>query len=173
MLFNSPEFIYFFLPFSIAAWWGLQRINRGQDAQRLVIICSVYFYGWWDTRYVPLLIGNTLINFYLGQKLSQTRSKALLMAGLVYNIGLLGYFKYVDFFHDNWNALAGSQRPLLHRMLPLGISFFTFQVIAYLVDCYKGRVGDFNLRRFAFSISFFPHFIAGPILHYSDVMPQL
>jgi len=173
MLFNSPEFIYFFLPFSIAAWWILQRMERENDAQLLVIICSIYFYGWWDTRYVPLLIGNALINFYLGQTISKTKSKALLIAGLVYNVGLLGYFKYADFFIENWNGLTGSQNSLLHLILPLGISFFTFQVIAYLVDCYKGYVSDFNLRRFAFSISFYPHLIAGPILHYSDVMPQL
>lgn len=173
MLFNSPEFIYFFMPFSIAAWWVLQRMNREQDAQWLVVICSIYFYGWWDIRYVPLLIGNALGNFYLGQKISQTKSKTLLAAGLIVNVGLLGYFKYADFFIENWNALAGSQNSLLHLILPLGISFFTFQVIAYLVDCYKGYVSDFNLRRFAFSISFYPHLIAGPILHYSDVMPQL
>jgi alginate O-acetyltransferase complex protein AlgI len=173
MLFNSPEFIYFFLPFSIAAWWTLQRMERENDAQLLVIICSIYFYGWWDTRYVPLLIGNALVNFYLGQTISKTKSKALLVGGLAYNIGLLGYFKYADFFIENWNGLTGSQNSLLHLILPLGISFFTFQVIAYLVDCYKGYVSDFNLRRFAFSISFYPHLIAGPILHYSDVMPQL
>ena len=173
MLFNSHEFIYFFMPFSIAAWWGLQRMNREQDAQWLVVICSIYFYGWWDIRYVPLLIGNALGNFYLGLKISQTKSKTLLTAGLIVNVGLLGYFKYTDFFIENWNALAGSQHSLLHLILPLGISFFTFQVIAYLVDCYKGYVSDFNLRRFAFSISFYPHLIAGPILHYSDVMPQL
>ena len=173
MLFNSPEFIYFFLPFSIAVWWILQRMKREQDAQWLVIICSIYFYGWWDTRYVPLLIGNALVNFYLGQTISKTKSKALLIAGLVYNVGLLGYFKYADFFIENWNTLTGSQNALMHLILPLGISFFTFQVIAYLVDCYKGYVSDFNLLRFAFSISFYPHLIAGPILHYSDVMPQL
>jgi alginate O-acetyltransferase complex protein AlgI len=173
MLFNSPEFIYFFLPFSIAAWWCLQKMNREQDAQWLVVICSIYFYGWWDTRYVPLLIGNALGNFYLGQKIAETKSKTLLIAGLMVNIGLLGYFKYADFFIENWNAVADSEYSLLQLVLPLGISFFTFQVIAYLVDCSKGSVSDFNLGRFAFSISFYPHLIAGPILHYSDVMPQL
>lgn len=173
MLFNSPEFIYFFLPFSIAAWWALQKLEREHDAQLLVILCSVYFYAWWDTRYVLLLIGNALANFYLGQRISQTKSKALLSAGLLYNIGLLGYFKYANFFIENWNSATGHDAPSLQLALPLGISFFTFQVIAYLVDCYKGYVEDFNLRRFAFSISFYPHLIAGPILHYSDVMPQL
>ncbi|MCX7096306.1 MAG: MBOAT family protein [Methylococcales bacterium] len=173
MLFNTPEFLYFFLPFSIAAWWFLQRLGREKLAQMLVIISSVYFYGWWDMRYVPLLIGNAVFNFYLGQTLAKTKSKALLVAGLAYNIGLLGYFKYADFFIENWNALSGGHNPPLHLILPLGLSFFTFQVIAYLVDCYKGYVSDFNLRRFAFSISFYPHLIAGPILHYADVMPQL
>jgi alginate O-acetyltransferase complex protein AlgI len=173
MLLNSPEFIYFFLPFSIAVWWLLQKLEREHDAQLLVIICSVYFYGWWDTRYIPLLIGNAIANFYVGQRISQTKSKNLLMVSLLYNIGLLGYFKYSDFFIANWNTATDHDVPLLHLILPLGISFFTFQVIAYLVDCYKGYVEDFDLRRFAFSISFYPHLIAGPILHYSDVMPQL
>ena len=173
MLFNSPEFIYFFLPFSIATWWLLQKLEREHDAQLLVIICSVYFYGWWDTRYVPLLIGNAVANFYVGQRIFQTKSKKLLIAGVLYNVGLLGYFKYSDFFIENWNVVTGNDVPVMHLILPLGISFFTFQVIAYLVDCYKGFVEDFNLRRFAFSISFYPHLIAGPILHYSDVMPQL
>ncbi len=173
MLFNSPEFIYFFLPFSIATWWILQKLERENDAQLLVIICSAYFYGWWDTRYVPLLIGNAIGNFFLGWKISKTKSKSLLVIGLVYNIGLLVYFKYANFFLENWNDLTGSRTEALKLVLPLGISFFTFQVIAYLVDCYKGYVEDFNLRRFAFSISFYPHLIAGPILHYSDVMPQL
>lgn len=173
MLFNSPEFIYFFLPFSIAGWWGLQALQRDQDAQWFVILCSIYFYGWWDTCYVPLLIGNAVGNFYLGQTIAKTRSRALLIAGLLYNIGLLGYFKYVDFFLENWNLANGSAYPMLQLVLPLGLSFFTFQVIAFLVDCYKGYVEDFELGRFAFSISFFPHLIAGPILHYSDVMPQL
>jgi alginate O-acetyltransferase complex protein AlgI len=106
MLFNSPEFIYFFLPFSIAAWWVLQRMEREHDAQWLVVICSIYFYGWWDTRYVPLLIGNAIGNFYLGQKASQTKSKTLLITGLIYNIGLLGYFKYTNFFIENWRGLC-------------------------------------------------------------------
>jgi alginate O-acetyltransferase complex protein AlgI len=173
MLFNSPEFIYFFLPFAIAGWWGLNALQREQDAQRFVILCSIYFYGWWDTRYVPLLVGNAIGNFYLGQVIAKTRSRALLIVGLVYNIGLLGYFKYADFLLENWNLANGSAYPMLQLVLPLGLSFFTFQVIAYLVDCYKGYVEDFDLGRFAFSMAFFPHLIAGPILHYSDVMPQL
>jgi D-alanyl-lipoteichoic acid acyltransferase DltB (MBOAT superfamily) len=173
MLFNSPEFIYFFVPFSIAIWWVLQKIEREKDAQCLVIICSLFFYGWWDTRYVPLLIGNAFFNFYLGQLISMTKLKPLLILGLIYNIGVLGYFKYADFFILNWSIVSSSEYSQIQIILPLGISFFTFQVIAYLVDCYKGHVSDFNLRRFAFSISFYPHLIAGPILHYSDVMPQL
>jgi len=172
MLFNTPEFIYFFLPFSIALWWWLNRLDEA-IAQWFIVGCSIYFYGWWDTQYVGLLISNAIGNFYLGRQIARTKTKPLLIAGLLYNVGLLGYFKYADFFIENWNALSGNQASMMHLILPLGISFFTFQVIAYLVDCYKGYVSDFNLRRFAFSISFFPHLIAGPILHYSDVMPQL
>lgn len=173
MLFPSPEFIYFFLPLSVLAWWSLQRAGRSNEAQWLIVFCSIFFYGWWNVSYVPLMIGNALVNFYLGLYIFKTSSRRCLVAGLIYNIGMLAYFKYVDFFIDNWNYIANTQFQALRLVLPLGISFFTFQVIAYLVDCYMGRVHDFSLRRFAFSISFYPHLIAGPILHYSDVMPQL
>jgi len=173
MLFNSPEFIYFFLPFSVALWWYFQRLQQEQAAQWFIVVCSVYFYGWWDTRYVPLLMGNAIGNFYLGKQIAKTRSRSLLIVGLAYNVGLLGYYKYADFFIGNINAATDHHVALLHVALPLGISFFTFQVIAWLADCHKGLVADFNLRRFAFSVSFFPHLIAGPILHYADVMPQL
>jgi alginate O-acetyltransferase complex protein AlgI len=173
MLFNAPEFIYLFLPFSLAAWWRLIKLQRDQDAQWAVVFCSLFFYGWWDTRYIPFLTGSAVVNFYLGHTVYATRSKPLLGIALGLNIGLLGYFKYTDFFISNWSEVSGADIPLLHIVLPLGISFFTFQVIAFLVDCYKGYVNDFHLGRFAFSLSFFPHLIAGPILHYSDVMPQL
>jgi D-alanyl-lipoteichoic acid acyltransferase DltB (MBOAT superfamily) len=173
MLFNSPEFIYFFLPFTIVIWWLLHRLDKSDYAQWFVIYASLFFYGWWDVRYVPLLVVNALINFYLGQMINHYLSRSLLILGLVWDIGLLAYFKYADFFIENWGAVTGNKFSLIDVILPLGISFFTFQAIAYLVDCYKGLVVDFNLRRFAFSITFYPHLIAGPILHYSDVMPQL
>jgi alginate O-acetyltransferase complex protein AlgI len=172
VLFNTPEFIYFFLPFSLIMWWWLKRLDEA-IAQWFIVGCSIYFYGWWNTAYIGLMVGNAIANFYLGKVLSINNSKGLLTVGVLYNVGLLGYFKYADFFLENWNSLSGNQVAMLHLVLPLGISFFTFQVIAYLVDCCKGHVADFSLRRFAFSISFFPHLIAGPILHYSDVMPQL
>jgi D-alanyl-lipoteichoic acid acyltransferase DltB (MBOAT superfamily) len=173
MFFNSPEFMYFFLPFSISAWWLLQKTDKEREAQTVIIGVSIFFYAFWDTRYLPLLIGSAVGNFYLGERISETKSKYLLVFGLIANMGLLGYFKYANFFIENWNVISVSQQSLFQLTLPLGISFFTFQVIAFLVDCHKGYVTDFDLRRFAFSISFFPHLIAGPILHYSDVMPQL
>jgi len=173
MLFTSPEFIYFFLPFTLFFWWLLIRIGWHDEAQSLIVVCSVYFYGWWDMTFVPLLMGQTISNFYLGKMLAKHKSKTLLVASLVYNIGVLAYFKYANFFIENWNELSSTNISLLHSVLPLGLSFFTFQVLAFLVDCYNGRANDFDLRRFAFSVSFFPHLIAGPILHYSDVMPQL
>ena len=173
MLFNSPEFIYCFLPLTVGIWWWLQSLRLGVAAQWFLVACALLFYGWWDAGYVPLLAGSASANYWLGYALAKTRSKSLLRLGVLLNIGILCYFKYADFLIENWNSVSAHTVGLLHIVLPLGISFFTFQVIAYLVDAYKGLVTDFNFRRFAFSISFFPHLIAGPILHYADVMPQL
>ncbi|WP_427551873.1 MBOAT family O-acyltransferase (plasmid) [Methylomonas sp. MS20] len=173
MLFTVPEFLYLFLPATLVCWWWFMSRHYGNTAQWCIVASSVLFYAAWSREYAVLLVVNALLNFYWGKRMAFTRSNVLLAVGVLYNLGLLAYFKYADFLIETGNALTGSQWPLLHVVLPLGISFFTFQAIAYLVDCAQGRVEDFNLRRFAFSISFFPHLIAGPILHYSDVMPQL
>lgn len=173
MLFTAPEFMYLFLPATLLLWWWLMSRHYGAIAQSFIVGCSVLFYAAWSAEYALLLVVNALLNFYWGKRIAVTHSKIRLVLGVVYNLGLLAYFKYADFLIETSNALTGSQWPLLQVILPLGISFFTFQAIAYLVDCAKGRVDDFDLGRFAFSISFFPHLIAGPILHYSDIMPQL
>lgn len=173
MLFTAPEFLYLFLPATLVCWWWFMSRHYGNTAQWFIVASSVLFYAAWSREYAVLLVLNALLNFYWGKRMAFTRSNVLLAVGVLYNLGLLVYFKYADFLIETGNALTGRQWPLLHVVLPLGISFFTFQAIAYLVDCAQGRVEDFNLRRFAFSISFFPHLIAGPILHYSDVMPQL
>ncbi|OAI20365.1 MULTISPECIES: MBOAT family O-acyltransferase [Methylomonas] len=173
MLFTAPEFMYLFLPTTLGLWWWFVSRDYGKSAQWLIVGSSVLFYAAWSTQYAALLVANALLNFYWGKRIARTRSAVLLRLGILYNLVLLAYFKYADFLIETANALTGHQWPLLQVVLPLGISFFTFQAIAYLVDCGKGQVEDFDIGRFAFSISFFPHLNAGPILHYSDVMPQL
>ncbi len=136
---------------------------------------SLLFYGYWDVRYVPLLLISIFVNFFVGSSFDakvKTNRQASLLFGICFNIVLLSYFKYADFFLTNYNGLFNSHLPLLHVALPLGISFFTFTQIAYLVDAYKGKAKEYDLLRYALFVTYFPHLLAGPILHHSEMMPQ-
>jgi D-alanyl-lipoteichoic acid acyltransferase DltB (MBOAT superfamily) len=144
-----------------------------------LIILSLFFYGWWNPVYLLLLVPLTLTNFILGRSIILAKSqrpnfaKSVLIIGLIINIGVLGYFKYANFFIDNMNSLFGLDLFLAQIVLPLGISFFTFQKIAFLVDAYRGKIEHLNLLDFSLFVSFFPQLIAGPIVHHSEVLPQL
>lgn len=146
---------------------------------------SLFFYSFWNIYYLPLLLSSIFVNFFVGSALADaptasksTRplktltSKQLLLFGVLFNITLLGYFKYTDFLLTNINGLLGSNTQLLHVVLPLGISFFTFTQIAFLVDAYKSKVKEYNLLNYMLFVSYFPHLLAGPILHHSEMMPQ-
>jgi D-alanyl-lipoteichoic acid acyltransferase DltB (MBOAT superfamily) len=176
MLFNSREFIFIFLPLTVVGYLLMGRLNwrRGQIAW--LVFCSFFYYGWRELRFVPLLSGAILVNFAAGWLLV-TRSNPLLrrtvlVGGLCFNLALLAYFKYTNFFLQSVNALAGSHWPMFDIVLPLGISFFTFQKIAYLVDCYRGRAEAYNLLDFGLFVMFFPQLIAGPIVHHAELVPQ-
>jgi len=126
-----------------------------------------------------LIIGSMIGNYIVAKSIIKTRSgtiritpKAVLLTGLVFNLGLLGYYKYADFFITNVNAMLGLQVPLLHLLLPLAISFFTFQQIAYLMDVYQGKAQSYGPLNYCLFVSFFPQLIAGPIVHHSEMMPQ-
>jgi D-alanyl-lipoteichoic acid acyltransferase DltB (MBOAT superfamily) len=144
-----------------------------------LIAASLFFYGWWNPAYVGLLIGSILVNYSFGSALAlederktRTRKKAILILGVAFNLCLLGYFKYANFFLTTINKLAGSEWSMGSIILPLGISFFTFTQIAYLVDAFKGEVKERNLVHYALFVTYFPHLIAGPILHHKEIMPQ-
>jgi D-alanyl-lipoteichoic acid acyltransferase DltB (MBOAT superfamily) len=176
MYFNSYVFIFAFLPL---VWLGWRLSIKGFGLKTGIgwlSLSSLFFYSWWDWRFAPLLVGSLLVNFFIGRRLSRRPDGARLAwiaVGLVWNLGLLGYFKYWNFFAGNFNALTGAGLPLGNIILPLGISFFTFQKIAFLVDAYKGRVKEVRLLDFSLFVMFFPQLIAGPIVHHGDFIPQL
>jgi len=173
VLFSSATFIYLFLPLALFGFHLLQRRFGLTAAALWLTIASVAFYGYWNIADVPLLVGSTLVNFGIGLLLQRRRGAAqlLLAAGVAGNLLLLGYYKYAAFFCGAV-AEAGSCTGLPGD-LPLAISFFTFTQIAFLVDVHRGQVQDRDPLRYGLFVTFFPHLIAGPIVHYRDVGPQL
>lgn len=172
MLFNSAEYIFFFLPIVFFTNFALNKRGWFTSAKVFLIAASLFFYAWWNPVYLPIMLGSILFNYFLSLGIQKYKSKALLAAALAGDIGLLIYYKYADFLIENFNAVFGTQAPLLHLLLPLAISFYTFQAIAYQVDCYKGIAKNKNFIDFALFISFFPQLIAGPIVHHKELIPQ-
>lgn len=176
MLFNSYIFIFLFVPITVAGFFAIARRFGHMPAISWLSLCSLFFYGWWNPIYLPLLLASIVSNYILGCLLaSQARSQAARMAilifGLVANLALLGYFKYANFFIDNLNTVFGTGFNNARIILPLGISFYTFQKIAYLVDCYRREVEEYSLIEFSLFVSFFPQLIAGPITHHKEIIP--
>lgn len=170
MLFNSSEFFIFF---AIAAC-GFFLLGRVQQRVALgwLVLCSLFFYGWWNPPYVVLIVGSILFNYVCGWSLYRRRSKAVLVFGVALNLCAIGYFKYYDFFLSSMAWGMGTDYNFTNIILPLGISFFTFQQVAYLVDAYVHEAGEKNLIDYALFVSFFPQLIAGPIVHHQDLLPQ-
>lgn len=177
MLFNSPEFILAFLPLSVLVYFGLTRMRWMLGAKFWLLGTSLVFYGWWKIEYVPLIIGTILFNFTMGTFIGKpgleekTRKRGLLL-GICANVLLLGYYKYTNFLLGNLNAVADTHFPVFDIVLPLGISFFTFTQIAFLVDTYRSRSMGYGLPDYSLFVLFFPHLLAGPIIHHSEMMPQ-
>ena len=173
MLFNSFSFILCFLPITFVIFFILGRYAPNRYATLWLVIASFLFYGYWDIQYIPLLFISILFNYYMGKKLYNTHSKAWLSLGIIVNLSLLGYFKYMNFFLDNINTLAGTNLfDMPHVILPLGISFFTFTQIAYLIDTYRKEAIPNSFVVYAEFVTIFPHLIAGPIISYKDMLPQ-
>ncbi|MEZ4316254.1 MAG: MBOAT family O-acyltransferase [Myxococcota bacterium] len=171
MLFHSLEFVLLFLPLCVLGFQGFGRLGPG-PARLFLLAASLVFYGVWDWRYLALLGTSLAVNHGLGQALQRTRSRGLLTLGILANLGSIAYFKYADFFLDTVNQLGGSFE-LLHIVLPLGISFFTFQQISYLVETWRGEVACRDFTEYALFITFFPQLIAGPIVRFGEIVPQL
>lgn len=178
MLFNSFEFIFVFLPIIFILYFGLAKLRLIKLATAVLTIASIVFYGYWNFIYVPLIVASFTFNFFIGQRLceqvknSQKKHKSLLAFGIISNIALLCYYKYTDFFIENFNGIFGADVPLMHIVLPLGISFFTFTQIAFLVDCWRGFVREKSFINYALFVTYFPHLLAGPIIHHAEMMPQ-
>ncbi len=178
-------FIFIFLPIMLIGYFWLLHKRLVLGSKVWLVGGSLFFYGFWNIIYIPLLLASIFINFFVGAamadapqtderaKLLKTfSSKKLLLFGIFFNIALLAYFKYTDFFLTNFNGIFGTNVPLTHIILPLGISFFTFTQIAFLVDAYKNEVKEVDLLRYMLFVTYFPHLLAGPILHHKEMMPQ-
>lgn len=173
MLFYSFEFIYLFFPLALIGYFFIG--NRSKHFSIVwLVCCSIFFYGWWEIKYVPLLIGSLLFNYYYGLLLRKAQRKHLLCLGVTLNLLLIGYYKYAGFFTSIVNDITKTSFSLGDIALPLGISFFTFQQIAWLVDSYRGNVSsqEKGLWEYGLFVTFFPQLIAGPIVHHSEMMPQ-
>ena len=178
MLFNSYEFLFLFLPVTLVVYFLVAK--RGHEAAiAWLVLASLFFYGWWNPVYLLLLVASMTVNFVFGELLSrayvdkQARlSNFWLALGVILNLGLLGYFKYANFAVASVNALTGSSLFIETIVLPLAISFFTFQQIAYLVDAYKGIAQEYKFSHYTLFVTFFPQLIAGPIVHHRDMLPQ-
>ncbi len=180
MLFNSYEFIFAFLPISFFVYFYLNNKRLTTAAKAWLVFTSLFFYSWWNIMYLPLILISVLFNYtitntmieYDKSKKKHLSKKSLLQMGLLFNVGLLVYFKYMDFFISNVNTLFSPDIELLHLALPLAISFFTLQQIAFLIDSYEGLVKEKNFLDYTIFVTFFPQLIAGPIVHHKEMMPQ-
>lgn len=177
MLFNSYEFLFALLPISLVVYHLAGAWGRRDLGLAWLVLVSLFFYGWWDPAYLPLIGVSILGNFALGTQVARTDLGAalrrrLLAGGIAANLCLLAYYKYSRFAIANVAALTGADVALEPLVLPLAISFFTFVQLTFLVDAYRGIVRDFNLTHYALFVTFFPHLIAGPIVHHKDLMPQ-
>ncbi len=180
MLFNSFPFLFGFLPLTLVLTYAAGRRRTPTLAKLTLAVLSLGFYAWWRPIYLWLLLFSIAFNYLVGDQIQRAvttergrRVSILLIFGLIVDIGMLGWFKYANFFVDNANALAGTHWQLERIALPLAISFYTFQKIAYLVDSARGEARRMTVLDFTLFASFFPQLIAGPIVHYKEVVPQL
>ena len=194
MLFNSYSFIFLYLPLVLLGFFQLGRVSHTYAAAWLAL-ASLFFYGYWNPAYIGLLLGSIACNYAFGLWISKARIRAektvlspqpsvlvsqssalrpqnLLIVAITANLALLGYYKYANFFVSTLDPLLGTDWNLTNIILPLGISFFTFTQIAFLVDTYQGKVKEYNFVHYVLFVTYFPHLIAGPILHHKEMMPQ-
>jgi len=177
MLFNSYVFMLAFLPLTLLIYFLLGRLpERIQLNKLFLVLASFVFYGYNNPSYVPIIVSSILINYALSQMMLNSEKKIirlpLMLLGLSLNLGVLFYFKYHDFFASNMNAFFGTNFALYRLALPLGISFFTFQQLSYVIDSYKRTVPRYNILDYALFVTFFPQLVAGPIVLHSEIVPQ-
>ena len=179
MLFNSYEFLLIFLPLTVVVFFALSAWGQFRAAAASLALASIIFYGYWSPAYILLLLASITANFLTGQAILQyrashrlTSAKRVLTIAVIANLCAIGYFKYANFFIDSVNHLAQIDMAVARVVLPIGISFFTFTQIAYLVDTYQGKVRETDVIHYVLFVTYFPHLIAGPVLHHAEMMPQ-
>jgi alginate O-acetyltransferase complex protein AlgI len=176
MLFNSYQFLFAYLPIVAIGFFLIAKVGYRYAALWLAL-ASIFFYGWWNPQFLILLLGSIIFNYAMGYYISQNRSHALLskrilISAIVSNLALLAYFKYTNFFITTVNQVTNAEWSIAYIILPLGISFFTFTQISFLVDAYKGIAKEYNFVHYLLFVTYFPHLIAGPVLHHKQMMPQ-
>lgn len=175
MLFNSYEFIFLFLPITLLSYF---LVKSARLKLFILAISSYLFYGYWNYKFLPLLLLSTMVDFYIGKKLGDNedhplKRKYLLWTSLVLNLGLLGFFKYFNFFMESAAFISGGHFDSWNIILPVGISFYTFQSMSYTIDIYRGHQKPYDdFLAFATYVSFFPQLVAGPIVRHDELVPQ-
>lgn len=172
MLFNSYIFIFLFFPLCLLGYYVLVYRKQKRAAQCFLLLMSFWFYGYFQVNYLLIMLFSIAINYCFHAFLSKRASGRVLFLAVAANLGVLFYFKYYDFFIENMNAVTGASFRLRHVLLPLGISFFTFQQIGFIMDTYRGEVKDCGLLSYALFVAFFPQLIAGPIVTQAEMLPQ-
>lgn len=176
LLFNSYIFILFFLPLCIMGYFGLNHFRKYELAQLFLLAMSLWFYGYFNPSYLLIISVSIVANYLLSYAMSHTAQtflkKTELLIGIIFNLGILFYYKYFDFFIENLNALFATGLALKHILLPLGISFFTFQQLSYVIDAYQGEVSEYRFVQYASFVVYFPQLVAGPIVTHDELIPQ-
>ncbi len=177
MVFNSYIFILAFLPITLFVYFGLCKLGNRIFCKTWLLVMSLVFYGYFNFKYLAIIIASVMINYFFSYLIKNGRSKGyakpILILAIILNLGSIFYFKYYDFFIENINVVLKTSFTLKHLLLPLGISFFTFQQLSYLIDTYKGEIVECTLLDYALYITFFPPLIAGPIVLNGEFLPQI
>ncbi len=173
MLFNSHLFIFGFLPVAVAGFWLLRRRGLDRPALGWLLLASLAYYGWWEPKYLGLILLSSGVNYAFGRAFERRRGdRALLALGVGLNLAALAWFKYAGFLVANLNRMTGGDAQIGAIVLPLAISFFTFQQISYLVDVYRGEPAERDPLHYALFVTFFPQLIAGPVVKQQELTPQ-
>lgn len=176
MVFSSVEFLFFFLPISFLIYYGLVKWGNQKTQNSFLLIISLLFYAYGEPKYIIVMLFSIIINYFMGKIMNRQEKgkKILLFIAVVINLGILFCFKYLSFTINNINAVFGVSIKVKEISLPIGISFYTFQILTYLIDVYRGKVAaQKNIISFALYVSFFPQLIAGPIVQYSNIYEQI
>lgn len=175
MVFSSIIFLFRFLPITLFVYY----IAPQKFKNAVLVICSLFFYSWGEVKYFPIMIASILVDYIVSLVIERNREKKgickiCMGISLLFNLGMLFFFKYTNFFVDNINAFAGTHFAGIQLTLPLGISFYTFQTLSYTIDVYRGKTkAERNIVNFAAFVTLFPQLIAGPIVKYTDVSREL